>query len=99
MRLVVLSLFLLLALGLTAAAQSGRRVAPTPTPDASSARSGEPALSYSESQPSRRRYTPPAGAVPIQSAVLAPAANSTASGDEDVVKVETNLVTIPVSVF
>jgi VWFA-related protein len=83
---------------LSIAAQSGRRVTPTPTPAGESATTTRDVASYSESQPSRRRSTRPV-AVPIQSAVLAPTTDAAPSGDEDVVKVATDLVTIPVSVF
>lgn len=96
-----------LLLALSISAQSGRRPEPTPTP---AAIKDDPAA-YSESTPQKKRpvavwpslrgdllsKTPNAtpSPTPKSSAVKAPVAND---GDE-VVKVETNLITIPVSVF
>jgi len=93
-----------------AAAQSGRKIQPTPTPVPETV---EEESSYSESAPSktRRIYPPnwrneqnkpkdkPAPKTPAQTAPT-PASVQTEPVDEaDVVKVETNLVSIPVSVF
>lgn len=93
MRLAVWSLSLLLLATPFAAAQSGR-VSPTPSPSPSP----EESSIYSESEPGRRRATRPT-AVPITSQILAPAMNAKPGDDDEVVKVSTDLVTIPVSVF
>ena len=84
---------------LSVMAQSGRRAKPTPTPVSSAAAQGDDA-DYSESKPAsgpsyvrRRAQQEPQ---PVQ-----PKADNTvteAAGD-DVIKVETSLVTIPVSVY
>jgi VWFA-related protein len=84
-------------------AQSGRRIVPPPTPTADqTTKEEEPGFSESKPQPPRVRYTKPS----LRNVDGAPAkAGSTDTttaqeiGDEEVVKVETNLVTIPVSVF
>lgn len=90
-----------LSLGVNAWAQSGRRVQPTPTPPP---RIDSPD-DYSESKPLPQRVLAPpqfrTGAS-SQPGSNKSAANSTEQSDpdgEDVVKVETDLVTIPVSVF
>jgi len=70
-------------------AQSGRRIDPTPTPEVVR----EPG--FSESKPRIGRIKPPTALVPKET--LPPVA--TTVGDEDTLKVETNLITIPVSVF
>jgi VWFA-related protein len=102
-----------------AAAQSGRKIQPTPTPVV--VQTEEEESSYSESAPSRqqRRIYPPnwrnernkSKEKPAQSqkpAIKQPTPNqalppTTASGEPidetDVIKVETNLISIPVSVF
>jgi len=92
-----------LALAPIASAQSGRRIeaAPTPIPSVD-----EQDFKYSESTPQKRRSVfPPAvlaentGSKPA-GASNSPANSATASADDgEVLKVETNLVTIPVSVF
>jgi Ca-activated chloride channel family protein len=90
-RILSLSLFVLL-LSLAAAAQSGRKGTATPTPV-----TPDDASRYSESKPRPPRTIRPATQMP---AVLPPALNAKADDpDSDIVKVETNLVTIPVSVF
>lgn len=108
-----LSILLLCILGLSvfAAAQSGRRAKPTPTPEAAAA---PDAGDYSESTPNQmpaiylppskrakkkeskdKSNTPPPTETAPESATTAPA-----DGDEDeVVKIGTSLVTIPVSVY
>ena len=98
------SLFLFFALFSGAYAQSGRRVTATPTP----APKEEQIPQYSESspRPPRPRYTPPSLRGDMGQAkntqTPPPLASNSAPEDaseEDVVKVETNLVNIPVSVF
>lgn len=98
---VLATVFLLFTVGW---GQSGRRVvkpAATPTPQAV-----EDPTDYSESTPQKRRDIPPPTfrSVPDNSktnTVTQPTgtANTTVSDSDDVVKVETNLVTIPVSVY
>jgi Ca-activated chloride channel family protein len=99
-----ISSVLALALFLTglAVAQSGRRVAPAPkaTPQVSQ-ESDEP--DYSESISVKTRISPvrPTLRPAETSSTLPPAANASPSNDaeSDVVKVETDLITIPVSVY
>jgi VWFA-related protein len=93
-------LICLLFLATASAAQSGRNVSPTPAPSVipvPSPAAQDPDLPYSESQPKtdrpdRRlaRPGPASGANPDHNA---------AGTDGEVVKVETSLITIPVSVF
>jgi len=82
-------------------AQSGRRITPTPTPTPQAV---DDASEYSESKASKRikPSTEPRfrGVNAGNDATVQPKSIETPNGDEDeVVKVETNLVTIPVSVF
>lgn len=82
-------------------AQSGRRITATPTPTPAAV---EDASEYSESKASKRikPSTEPRfrGVNAGNDATVQPKSIETPNGDEDeVVKVETNLVTIPVSVF
>ena len=103
--LLILSVFLI-----TAAAQSGRRPTPAPTPV--SVEAEKPDDDYSESKPKK---TFPVYSKPRKeksknktgkketantTTTAAPAPNApTAEDDGEVLKIETNLVTIPVSVF
>lgn len=96
--------FLVLGLFSAAFAQSGRRITPTPTPTPSLAQ--DDAVTYSESSPRKPRpkYIRPSlrGNNDASDRSPAPLSSNSAPqvvGDEDVVKVETNLITIPVSVF
>jgi len=94
-------------LSLSISAQSGRRITPTPTP-APAVTADDPAA-YSESTPQKRRPLPVYPT--MRGGGLSTAKNSSSSTakttteapitaeEGDVVKVETNLVTIPVSVF
>ena len=79
-------------------AQSGRRVKPTPTPIVE--RSEEPTYSETTPRPKRPVWTPPSRREP-QSTVIAtrPITDTTADTENGEVRVETTLVTIPVSVF
>lgn len=84
-------------------AQSGRRITPAPTPAVAERPAQAPELDYSESKPQkpRERYLRPALRTVeggSGGAKVTEAAPETIEGD-DVVRVETNLVTIPVSVF
>ena len=78
-------------------AQSGRRIKPTPTPIVE--RPDESTYSESTPRPKRPVWTPPSRREP-QSTMVAtkPVADTTADTEEEV-KVETTLVTIPVSVY
>lgn len=79
-------------------AQSGRQVKPTPTPVATPI----PAITYSESKPNPTRRAVYAPRFPSRSGTSIPKTDGIQTGtviDEDVVKVETDLITIPVSVF
>ena len=80
----------------TGVAQSGRKAAPTPTPTPFS----QPAQ-YSESRslPARGRRLVPKPIQPAASATPAPEPSPPATDGEDVLRVETDLITVPVSVF
>lgn len=82
--------------------QSGRRMAPTPTPAAS-----EPADSFSENKPMPKR--PPRVIPSMRASTIGPpvaqtdnaaaATGTPVEDDVEAIKVDTNLITIPVSVF
>jgi Ca-activated chloride channel family protein len=104
-RLVFAFLFALAAAHFVQA-QSGRKLSPTPRP--SPAATPDDATQYSESKPQpgrTARFTErfPGIGSGITSKVLPPANSTTAKPDEqsegEVLKIETNLITIPVSVF
>jgi Ca-activated chloride channel family protein len=78
--------------------QSGRRIKPTPTPVVE--RSDEVTFSESTPKPKRPVWLPPSRRAQ-QSGVITtkPIADTTSDGEDGEVKVETTLVTIPVSVF
>lgn len=88
-------------LGGSGLAQSGRRSAPTPAP---TPRPEDPSQ-YSESKPRPSRVRPVERfpGIADNSKPIPPAADTAtakaAAGDDEVLKVETNLITIPVSVF
>ncbi|MGE3465745.1 MAG: VWA domain-containing protein [Pyrinomonadaceae bacterium] len=98
----LVSIFCLVAvLACVGMAQSGRRAAPTPTPLAVS--ENDP-TQYSESKPSARRRRASADRVLRASADdskddTSASDNSGASGEDEILRVETNLINIPVSVF
>jgi Ca-activated chloride channel homolog len=104
-----LTMVLILSLGvLTLPAQSGRRVAPTPTPDPVSK---DDAPQYSESKPQARRSGPISERFPgiglgtsrdtsEKIPELTKSADSAPDDDDgETLRIETNLITIPVSVF
>lgn len=105
-RYRILSLVSLFLLSIVAVqAQSGRRVSPTPTPEVKAA---EDESQYSESKPrANRRELPPDRFPGLSIGVKKPAAPSPSPAsaapevrdDGETLRVETNLVTIPVSVF
>ena len=105
MRIPIMFLLVFL-LPFSIAAQSGRKIEPTPTPTPSAV--DDPAT-FSESTPQKKRpvqvwpalrgdNTPKSQTTPTVtgSKTTVPAATD---GDDDVQRVETNLITIPVSVF
>ncbi|MEQ1643692.1 MAG: hypothetical protein ABL959_09640, partial [Pyrinomonadaceae bacterium] len=92
-RLSVLAL-LIFAAGTVSFAQSGRRSVPTPTPVPVSV---DDPTQYSESRSQTRRTSRPSDRPQLVSSA-APEPTATAPEDE-VLKVETNLISIPVSVF
>jgi VWFA-related protein len=102
MKHILLSLlFLFVAIG-TAAAQSGRRIEakPSPTPQVT-ASDDTPQFSESKAQ-APHRVRPQTGIPKLGQDATAKPQNPGQAGpvtDDEVVKVETNLVTIPVSVF
>lgn len=92
----------ILVLSLTAVAafgQSGRRIQPTPTP--AIARDTTPSYSESTPKPKRPVWIPPSERLNQNRTIASskPIADTTADGEDGEVKVETTLVTIPVSVF
>ena len=90
--LAAASLIVLLALS-AALAQSGRRTTPTPTPSTPA----DPS-EYSESKPRPPRQIRPA--MDTNGIIAAPQTTSSPEdADGDTIKSETNLITIPVSVF
>lgn len=94
----LLVLAAVLMISAAAFAQSGRRAKPTPTPVATPV----PAITYSESKPNPTRRTVYAPRFPSRSRNAIPQTDGIKTGtviDEEVVKVETDLITIPVSVF
>ncbi len=105
MRYFLITLFLVLATGIVVSAQSGRKVTPTPTPVA--VKQVDPGQ-YSESKPKPSRAVRienrfpgigDGGSVkPDTPKILAPSTGES-KDDSDTLRVETNLVTIPVSVF
>ena len=102
MRRLGIVLFLLI-FAVAAFAQSGRRVAPTPTP----APKAESPDSYSETRPMPQRppRVRPSLRLPTNESTQAkaetatPAAGTPVEEEVEAIKVDTNLITIPVSVF
>lgn len=87
-------------------AQSGRKIAPAPTPQISKPKADDlPDYSESTPRPARPKYIKPSlrgGDGKTSSGPPSPLPSNSSPediGEEDVVKVETNLITIPVSVF
>jgi Ca-activated chloride channel family protein len=105
-----LSLFIILSIiTVSVPAQSGRRAAATPTPSATA--KPEDASQYSESKPRANRSSsvgerfpsiglgPNRPAVSGSAAANAPGQVASDTDGTEIVRVETNLITIPVSVF
>ncbi len=106
-----LSIALVLSIGVVSLpAQSGRRVTPTPTPSSEVPRADDPGQ-YSESKPRPSRASSvaerfpgiglgPNRQAPADTVPAAPPEQVTAQPDDgETLRVETNLITIPVSVF
>ncbi|HMT08606.1 MAG TPA: VWA domain-containing protein [Pyrinomonadaceae bacterium] len=92
--LIAVSLFLIVS----ANAQAGRKIKPNPTP----VPVGTPVITYSESKPNPSRRTIFTKRTSSKSATTLPQTDGVriATGaDEEIEKVETELITIPVSVF
>jgi Ca-activated chloride channel family protein len=97
MKKYLLAVTVISLLSVSLAAQSGRRAKPGATPLPAVTSSPDSDDQYSESRPTdgfsyskKRREAP----VAVQ-----PKVDTSASSDEDTIKVETNLVSIPVSVY
>ncbi len=102
MKNVVVALFFVLVVSVFGSAQSGRRATATPTPSPT-ARQDNPG-EYSESKPHAPRTTRVAERFPGigDGSNAKPTASPTvtdAKDDGETLRVETNLITIPVSVF
>lgn len=110
-RIIVLMLSVFCSVNF-AAAQSGRQIKPAPTPiPAAVADTQERQVDYSESapNPARRVYAARENKnkskdknqanSQTQPAAVPPADTSASGGDDEVLKIETNLITIPVSVY
>jgi VWFA-related protein len=103
MKKFVTAFLFLLAFVIAGSAQSGRRAAATPAPTPRS----DDASQYSESKPRPPRVRPAERFPGIgdntrtttQPVTENPPTKTGTAGDEEVLKVETNLITIPVSVF
>jgi Ca-activated chloride channel homolog len=91
---LIMLLFLFVTVGFT---QSGRRVKPAPTPVVE--RSEDTDFSESKPRPKRPIWTPPSQRAPQTTMVATKPIADTTADSEDEVKVETTLVTIPVSVY
>jgi VWFA-related protein len=81
-----------------AAAQSGRRTKPTATPVPAQTQDDN-ASDFSESKPADGFSYSKKKAKPQPDRPVSPTADTSISGDDDTIKVETNLVSIPVSVY
>lgn len=105
-RSAILLAFLTVCLALGVSAQSGRKLKPAPTPAAAPAAEVQNPEEFSESKPNPTRIISPRQAKKSKNQkpetakpiADAPPADAPAE-DEDTIKVETNLITIPVSVY
>jgi len=96
--LVILQLFSI------AAAQSGRKIEATPTPTPAPVSEANTEKDYSDSAPVKTRATPALRDVSNNSKQQTQSSNvkkdvEVSDNGDDVLKIETNLITIPVSVF
>ena len=105
-RFIVLSL-VVSSLSTAVFAQSGRKITPQPTPERSISQSNKDEITYSESKSLPKRSVRPLSSirnVPDKERKPLPASSADkveilSDSEDEAVKVETNLVTIPVSVF
>ena len=104
MKNVLVALFLVFGLIFTVSAQSGRRITATPTP--APAAKQDDGTQYSESKPKGSRTSRATERFPgigdgsnAKPVLIAHPVASDAKDDGEVLRVETNLITIPVSVF
>lgn len=106
-RFALFSLFVL-SFSLVVSAQSGRKIKPAPTPEAATQQQNkEENPGFSESKPLPKRAVSPLPTLRSVPKTDAKTKSQTATKDpevlsdseDEVVKVETNLITIPVSVF
>jgi Ca-activated chloride channel family protein len=111
MKRFTVKLLIILSLFSVVSAQSGRRVKPTPTP-VQTEESRETDYSESTPNPTRMIYSQPAArdsknksknkseaSPPNQSLPEAKTTTQKSTDEDEVVKIETNLITIPVSVY
>lgn len=95
-NLLYSAFIVLLVFVATSLAQSGRRTTPTPTPTPFP----QPAQYFeSRSLPTRGRRLTPKPLQPSTSATPTPESSPATTDGEDVLRVETDLITVPVSVF
>lgn len=112
MRKAILFTLLALFSAFAVNAQSGRRITPSKTPlppveDTESSKKADAVVGYSESRPTAKRNvttSPTLRSAPAKSNNDKATTKTTepevlGDSDDDVVKVDTNLITIPVSVF
>ncbi len=110
MRRFVLFFSVVLSFNLVGFAQSGRRVSPTPSPTPNQTISQQSSQNDSEKTYSESKSLPKRAVLPLPSIRNVPKTDSKkqsqtkdaevlSDSEDDVVKVETNLITIPVSVF
>ncbi len=102
MRNVIVALIFVLGLSFAVSAQSGRRV--TPTPAATPAVRQDDPAQFSESKPHSPRNTGVTERFPgigdgSKAKTVTPPTATDAKDDGETLRVETNLITIPVSVF
>ena len=105
MKKLVLALWLLCGVAGLSLAQSGRRQTAKPSPTPAAARQDDP-TGYSESRPQpdrasrlTERFPGIGDGATVKAPIPQPTVARSDDSDEDIVRVETNLVTIPVSVF
>lgn len=92
--------FLVLTAASAVQSQSGRRFEPSPTPTPVPAAASEPSLPFSESKPHPRRREADFRSSRVAPTTAIGSPSPLIIGDsEDLIKVETDLITIPVSVF
>lgn len=88
---------IVLLLALSGAAQSGRKIQPVPTP--APVPEATPPPDYSESQPGRERFDLSLPAAGINRRKTEPKTVAADDNTGEIIRIETNLITIPVAVF